>query len=92
MKQLFYAAALLAITLAGCTPKSAQDKRIEELTKRYDKFIALTFDDGPSTLTPKILDILEEYNATATFFVIGNQVDSTTEPIIRRAVSMGCEI
>ena len=92
MKQLFYAAVLLAITLAGCTPKSAQDKRIEELTKRYDKFIALTFDDGPSTLTPKILDILEEYNATATFFVIGNQVDSTTEPIIRRAVSMGCEI
>ena len=63
MKQLFYAAALLAITLAGCTPKSAQDKRIEELTKRYDKFIALTFDDGPSTLTPKILDILEEYDA-----------------------------
>ena len=60
MKQLFYAAALLAISLAGCTPKSAQDKRIEELTKRYDKFIALTFDDGPSTLTPKILDILEE--------------------------------
>lgn len=92
MKQLFYAAALLAISLAGCTPKSAQDKRIEELTKRYDKFIALTFDDGPSTLTPKILDILEEYDATATFFVIGNQVGSTTEPIIRRAVSMGCEI
>ncbi len=32
----------------------------------------LTFDDGPSANTPKILDILKRYNAKATFFVIGN--------------------
>lgn len=92
MKRLFYITSLLLI-LAGCSPTSSTtDKRLKELTKRYDKFIALTFDDGPSTLTPRVLDLLEKYDATATFFVIGNQVDSSTEPIIRRAVEMGCEI
>lgn len=34
--------------------------------------LAITFDDGPNpALTPKLLDLLEKYNARATFFVIG---------------------
>lgn len=36
-----------------------------------DKVCYLTFDDGPSDNTLKILDILDRYNAKATFFVIG---------------------
>ena len=36
------------------------------------KVVYLTFDDGPSENTGKILDILKEYNAKATFFVTGN--------------------
>lgn len=37
--------------------------------------IALTFDDGPHTeFTPKVLDLLEKYNAKATFFCIGKNV------------------
>jgi len=35
------------------------------------KVAYLTFDDGPSDLTPRVLDILDQYNAKATFFVIG---------------------
>ena len=34
------------------------------------KSIYLTFDDGPSDLTPKVLDLLDEYDAKATFFVV----------------------
>ncbi len=34
----------------------------------------LTFDDGPSSVTPKILDVLEKYKAKATFFVTGDRV------------------
>ena len=30
----------------------------------------LTFDDGPSDLTPQVLDLLDEYDAKATFFVV----------------------
>lgn len=41
--------------------------------KAEDKKICyLTFDDGPSENTLKILDILKRYNAKATFFVIGS--------------------
>ena len=89
MKRLVYILAICALALSSCAKKSS---RIEELKEKYDKFVALTFDDGPSTLTPRILDILEKYDATATFFVIGGQVDATTEPTIRRAVELGCEI
>lgn len=37
------------------------------------KVIYLTFDDGPSANTGKILDILKRYNVKATFFVIKNE-------------------
>ena len=38
--------------------------------------VALTFDDGPDPdWTPKILDVLKDKNATATFFLIGIQTD-----------------
>jgi len=38
--------------------------------------VALTFDDGPDPeWTPKILDVLKEKHATATFFLIGIQAD-----------------
>src|ERR1700683_2656250 len=38
--------------------------------------VAITFDDGPDPeWTPKILDVLKEEHATATFFLIGIQTD-----------------
>lgn len=43
-----------------------------ERLHRGQKDIILTFDDGPTPVTPKILDILKEYNVKATFFVIAN--------------------
>lgn len=40
------------------------------------KYIALTFDDGPhADVTPRILDILDQHNAKATFYMLGSQVD-----------------
>ena len=57
------------------------------------KIIALTFDDGPSPdVTPAILDILAEFNIPATFFLIGKNISPETEPVVQRAVSLGCEI
>lgn len=42
------------------------------------KIAYLTFDDGPSqTVTPKILEVLKEKNVKATFFVLGNQLESS---------------
>ncbi|KAK2763303.1 hypothetical protein FQN54_009939 [Arachnomyces sp. PD_36] len=44
-----------------------------------EKLIALTIDDGPSQYTKEILEVLEANGATATFFVIGSQVDGHEE-------------
>jgi len=38
--------------------------------------VALTFDDGPGPYTPQILDILDEFDARATFYVVGQQITS----------------
>ncbi len=44
-----------------------------------DKVIALTFDDGPALQTEKILTVLDEFNAKATFFCIGNRINGKEE-------------
>lgn len=56
--------------------------------------VALTFDDGPKPgVTDEILDVLEQYNARATFFVLGWRLDQkSNQNILRRAVVLGCEI
>jgi peptidoglycan/xylan/chitin deacetylase (PgdA/CDA1 family) len=54
--------------------------------------VALTFDDGPSpTLTPRILEILREHDARATFFVLGQQAERHPEAL-RVLVESGQEI
>lgn len=41
-----------------------------------EKKLYLTFDDGPHpTITPQVLEILKKFNAKATFFCIGNNVN-----------------
>lgn len=57
-----------------------------------NKLVALTFDDGPSSTTSDVLDVLEDYDVKATFFLIGQQVNSSTMSIMQRQVSMGCEL
>ncbi len=56
------------------------------------KLVALTFDDGPSATTSQVLDVLDKYDVVATFFLIGQQINSSTIPIMKRQVSMGCEL
>jgi peptidoglycan/xylan/chitin deacetylase (PgdA/CDA1 family) len=52
------------------------------------KIVYLTFDDGPSLNTPKVLDILKENNINATFFVNGNSTDFGKE-MYKRIVDEG---
>ncbi len=54
-------------------------------------YVALTFDDGPSSsLTPRLLDALDEYNAKATFFLVGNMIRS--DDVVKRIYNSGHEI
>ncbi len=54
-----------------------------------EKICYLTFDDGPSHNTEKILDILKEYDAHATFFVIGNELTEEWKPLFERMKEEG---
>lgn len=49
-----------------------ENKPINTVGQNGKKVIYLTFDDGPSANTAKILKVLDQYNAKATFFVTGN--------------------
>ncbi len=46
--------------------------------------IAITFDDGPNELTVLVLDVLKKYNAKATFFCIGKNIE--THPNILKRI------
>jgi peptidoglycan-N-acetylglucosamine deacetylase len=57
-----------------------------------EKKVAITFDDGPDPQwTPKILDVLKKYNAKATFFLIGAEVEKFPG-IAKRIFNEGHEI
>lgn len=53
--------------------------------------IALSFDDGPSIYTPQILEILQSYGVTATFFEVGYNIDRYPEYILDEYLA-GCEV
>lgn len=65
------------------------------LSSRIDpngKMVALTYDDGPhNTYTNRILDVMEKYDARATFFIVGSRVEYGKQPL-KRAADLGCEI
>jgi peptidoglycan/xylan/chitin deacetylase (PgdA/CDA1 family) len=55
-------------------------------------YVSLTFDDGPHpSNTPRLLDILQQHNVKATFFVIGQNVERYPG-IAQRIVAEGHEI
>ncbi len=75
-------------------PVLSEDEKNEVYVanRNAGKAVALTFDDGPHpTYTPQILDILEKYDARATFFVIGKNAEQYPE-IVKRAFDEGNEI
>ena len=53
------------------------------------KSIYLTFDDGPSAYTSKLLDVLKKYNVKATFFVTGYGLSKGYDDVILRAYQEG---
>ncbi|OLT27074.1 polysaccharide deacetylase [Nocardiopsis sp. CNR-923] len=55
------------------------------------KCVALTFDDGPGEHTDALMDTLDEYDAKATFYVLGSLVDEFPEAV-RRMASEGHEL
>ena len=63
----------------------------KQVSKEY-KYVALTYDDGPSIIsTKKILNLLEKYDASATFFINGNHANNYKE-LVKEIYNKGNEI
>lgn len=108
MKKIFPMIIAAVLSLSGCgtanisTAETASSETssaevTEETTMREidpDKpVVALTFDDGPNTVTTvQVLNKLEEYGVTASFFLVGTNITDETKDIVKRAYDMGCEI
>jgi peptidoglycan/xylan/chitin deacetylase (PgdA/CDA1 family) len=70
----------------GAKPATYTQVRVDQ------PYIAMTFDDGPSSAnTPRLLEILKQRNIKATFFLIGQNVASNPD-IVRRILADGHEI
>lgn len=68
----------------------AVETRVIHVVPKKDpnlKTIYLTFDDGPSSVTPAILDVLKRHQVKATFFMIGKDVSYNS--IIKRVHDEG---
>lgn len=86
----------LSLIMAACSTRATAKPDNNEETnvdKTPSRLIALSFDDGPNdSTTPKVLDILEEFNVPGSFFVIGQNINESTAKQMTRAISLGCEI
>ena len=63
-------------------------KNIENIYHSETKRAFLTFDDGPSAVTPTILEVLKQENVKASFFVLGSRVEDMPD-IIKRIYEEG---
>lgn len=72
---------------SGNISEATKDVIVSATIGDNQKVIYLTFDDGPSPNTEKILNILTKYNVKGTFFVTGN--DASFRHLITRAAKEG---
>lgn len=68
---------------------AAQVEKENRQAAEKKKTAYLTFDDGPSDNTRKILEVLKEKKAVATFFLIGNEITPEREDIVKQTVKQG---
>lgn len=70
--------------------KKATETKTPTPTQSKGKTVYLTFDDGPSSYTPQILDILDKYGVKATFFVKnGGKYNYVMKDIVNRGNAIG---
>lgn len=68
---------------------AAQVEKENRQAAEKKKTAYLTFDDGPSDNTRKILEVLKEKKAVATFFLIGKEITPEREDIVKQTVKQG---
>lgn len=78
-----------ADVVPAAVPETKPKRVVPDCKK--EKCVALTFDDGPGSYTPELLKILAEYDAQATFFLIGKNVEQHPD-IVKAELAAGHEL
>ena len=79
-----------ALFLSGCSA-NASSPQAAPVDCAKDRCVAFTFDDGPTPFTDRLLDVLHNEGAAATFFMIGNKVAANPDGA-KRVAEAGMEI
>jgi peptidoglycan/xylan/chitin deacetylase (PgdA/CDA1 family) len=90
----FFALAALMLTRSLLPPPGAAVAAAGEtrLPASQTKYVALTFDDGPrADTTPRLLDGLRQRGASATFFLVGEQIDANAD-VVKRMKEEGHQV
>ena len=76
---LFLSLSLISLTACGTMPVAGPAEMAEDI-----KYVALTFDDGPRKgTTDRLLNGLRDRDASATFFLVGEQIEANQELVAR---------
>ena len=86
-KFIIFVLLVFFIIPTGCK----KDRNIPTPVPPDPKIVYLTFDDGPSPVTPQILEILAKNDILATFFVVGTNVERYPE-ILKQTILAGHSI
>jgi peptidoglycan/xylan/chitin deacetylase (PgdA/CDA1 family) len=79
----------VALLVAGCGATGQPQAKAVDCS--VDKCVALTFDDGPTPFTDRLVSVLNDAGAKATFFMIGNKVAANPDGA-KRVADAGMEI
>jgi len=78
---------VIAVAGSGLVQSGYHIKTLYKKKGSTVKEVAITFDDGPTPETEKVLELLARYNAKATFFCIGSQIEKYPEIVKKTAMA-----
>ena len=77
---------------ASSAPEAAPASSLPQEEPVPEKWVCLTFDDGPSKTTPAVLDALNVAGVKATFFVVATGYNEKYLPLLTQAAAAGHQI
>lgn len=88
MKKEIRVGMILLLILVQVTVFASQAQQVKPQVPIESKVLYLTFDDGPSEYTGKLLDVLAKYHMKATFFLLDEEMKRNPE-MVKRIVEEG---
>lgn len=74
------------------TPAPSSEPAVSQPSAPPEKWVCLTFDDGPSKTTPAVLEALNHAGVKATFFVVATGYNEKYLPLLTEASAAGHQI